>query len=600
MKQEHISNSLQPNLKTSTIIWRLLKFQRPYPGQTLLSVLLGFATIGASVGLMATSGYLISKAALHPITILLIWVPIVGVRFFGLSRAAFRYGERYLSHDLTFRILKQMRVWLYAKIEPLVPWLWQSRQSGDVMAAVVGDIDTLQNLYLRGLAPLAVALLIMILTAAILWSFNFWSAVTFVLLYLLAGIGVPWLSHQFSAKAGAELVRSKSRLHTRLTDTMAGMADIISFGQVKKWLHHYEEEQSAFNRQQVRLTNIEGLSSALLLGLNHLAMWGVLWIGAAAVSLGQVKGVVLAAMMLAALSAFEALMPIPTAFQQIGECVEAGRRIFALADERSPLLDGESLHHPASADVSLNHVHFRYPNQAENVLTDITFTLPEGKHIAVVGASGAGKSTLINLIMRLWQPSAGSIQLGGVDVEGLTAEEVRANFALVEQSAHLFHDTVAGNLRLGKIDATDAQMEAAAEQAQIDGLLRTLPQGYQTVVGEFGTRFSGGEKQRLALARALLKEAPVLLLDEPTNGLDALTERQFLSVLKGVAKDKSLLLITHRLTGLEAFDEILVFDAGRIVERGTHEELIGKRGVYRAMWEVETDRLHVDTIQSSR
>lgn len=579
------------------VIVRLFQFQWPFPWRFTLSILLRFCTVGANIGLMATSGFLIAKAALHPSTILLLWVPIVGVRFFGLSRAVFRYAERYFSHDLTFRILRQIRVWLYRRIEPLVPMMWQSRHSGDVLASAIGDIDTLQNFYLRAIAPPLVALLVMGLGMVLMAPFG-----SDLVLVLFAGLvtaaaSVPLLTHVLAQRAGTEAVQVRAHMQTKLVDTVEGIADVLAYNLETKVMQAWEREQQIWNRRQLWLAHVDGLGDGLLFICSQLTMWVVLWLGIEHVQTGRMDGVYLAMLVLTALSTFEAVMPLPTAFKQLGECIEAGRRMFRLTDQPPPVTEQHGSQLPRSADLHVRNVTFHYPGSDREVLSDISFDLPQGKHIALVGASGTGKSTLIRLLLRLWDPSNGQIELGGVNLRDVDPEVVRRWFSVIEQNTHLFHESAADNLRLGHPTATLTELRDAASKSQIDQVLRSLPEGYDTLMGEFGARLSGGERQRLALARALLKEAPILLLDEPTTGLDAIVEQRFLKTLRMVAADRSVLLITHRISGLESFDEILVLKDGRIRERGTHVELLRLQGIYRAMWEVERDRLSANSYQ---
>ncbi|MDN4593775.1 thiol reductant ABC exporter subunit CydC [Polycladomyces subterraneus] len=584
----------QTQLSLWRVIVRLFQFQRPFPWRFTLSILLRFCTVGANIGLMATSGYLIAKAALHPATILLLWMPIVGVRFFGLSRAVFRYAERYFSHDLTFRILRQIRVWLYRRIEPLVPMMWQGQYSGDVLASAIGDIDTLQNFYLRAIAPLLVALLVMGLGFVLMAPFGGDLVLVLFAGLVTAAAGVPLLTHFLARRAGAESVQVRARMQTKLVDTVQGIADVLAYNLETKVMQEWEREQQIWNRRQLWLAHVDGLGNGLLFISSHFTMWVVLWLGIEHLQTGRMDGVYLAMLVLTALAVFEVVMPLPTAFKHLGECIEAGRRMFRLTDQTPPVTEQGCSQLPRSADLRVRNVSFIYPGSDRKILADISFDLPQGKHMALVGASGAGKSTLIRLLLRLWEPMNGQIELGGVNLRDVEPKVIRRWFSVIEQKTYLFHESAADNLRLGHPTATLTELQDAASKSQIDQVLRELPEGYDTLLGELGARLSGGERQRLALARALLKEAPILLLDEPTTGLDAIVEQRFMKTLQMVAAGRSVLLITHRISGLESFDEILVLKDGRIAERGTHMELLNLRGIYRAMWEVERDRLHAN------
>jgi ATP-binding cassette subfamily C protein CydC len=548
--QGMIPEDRQTQLSIWRVIVRLLEFQRPFSRRIVLSILLSFCTVGANIGLMATSGLLIAKAALHPVTILLLWMPIVGVRFFGLSRAVFRYADRYFSHDLTFRILRQIRVWLYRRIEPLVPLMWLGRNSGDVFATVIGDIDILQNFYLRAIVPPLVALLAMGLCILLMAPFGGDLVLALFAGLVAAAAGVPLLTHILAQRAGAEAIQVRARMQTKLVDTVEGMADVLAYNQETRVMQVWESEQQIWARRQLWLAHVDGLGSGLLFTCSHLTMWVVLWLGIEHVQTGRMDGVYLAMLVLTALAAFEAVMPLPTAFKQLGECIEAGRRMFRLTDQPPPVTEHDGSQLPRSSDLRVRNVSFKYPGSDREILADISFDLPKGKHMALVGASGAGKSTLIRLLLRLWEPTNGHIELGGVNLCDVEPEVVRRWFSVIEQKTYLFHESAAENLRLGHPTATLEELQDAASKSQIDQVLRALPEGYDTLLGEFGARLSGGERQRLALARALLKEAPILLLDEPTTGLDAIFEQRLMKILRMVAADRSVLLITHRMSGL--------------------------------------------------
>jgi ATP-binding cassette subfamily C protein CydC len=476
----------------------------------------------------------------------------------------------------------------------LVPLVWQGRHSGDVLASAIGDIDTLQNFYLRAIAPLLVAFLAMGLCIVLMAPFGGDLVLALFAGLVAAAAGVPLLTHILAQRAGEESVQVRARMQTNLVDSVEGLADVLAYNLEARVMQVWESEQQIWTRRQLWLAHVDGLGSGLLFICSHLTMWGVLWLGIEHVQTGRMDGVYLAMLVLTALAAFEAVMPLPTAFKQLGECIEAGRRMFRLTDQVPPVSIQDCSLIPRSANLRVRNVSFTYPGSDREILADISFDLPEGKHIALVGASGAGKSTLIRLLLRLWEPTNGHIELGGINLRDVDPEVVRRWFSVIEQKTYLFHESAADNLRLGHPTATLEELQDAASRSQIDQVLRALPEGYDTLLGEFGARLSGGERQRLALARALLKEAPILLLDEPTTGLDAIVEQRFMKILRMVAADRSVLLITHRMSGLESFDEILVLKDGRIAERGTHVELFNLRGIYRAMWEVERDRLHAN------
>lgn len=580
-----------------TTFRRTLQFVKLYKGRTLLAVLLGFLTVASNIGLMGTSGYLIASAALRPETVLLLWIPIVGVRFFGLSRGVFRYLERLVSHDLTFRILSQMRTWLYGRIEPRGAALLEHRRSGDVLSSVISDVNEMQNLYLRVLAPPVVAVLSSLLGIGIVSAFDLRLGLILAGMLLFAGLIVPAAAHILGRRGGEAAVKHRAELYADAADLIMGMPELLVYGRAEEAIGRLETSQSKLSALQDGQNRIAAVSGGLMLASAHIAMWLIL---AAAVSLaaaGSLNGILLPALSMVALASFEAVAPIPQTFQQFGSTMAAAERLFKLADESGPAGNGQTDHGgrakhaersgsvsaklpPEGFEIRMNNVVFRYAEEEAEALSGLTLTLPRGSRVAVVGESGAGKSSILQVLLKLRPFQKGDVTLGGIDLRELPEEGVRERFAVVSQNAQLFHASVRENLLLAKPDASFDEIQQAARQALIHDTIIGLPQGYDTLVGEWGARLSGGERQRLALARALLRNAPVVLFDEPTTGLDPVTEQAFLQQMETALQGKSVLWITHKLTGLENMDEIVVLRHGKVSERGTHEELLRRKGDY--------------------
>ncbi len=576
--------------RRAPLVLRLLHFLNGSWRWVALSVFLGALTVGANVGLMGTSTWLIASAALHP-SIADLQMAIVGVRFFGLARGLLRYLERLVSHDVTFRLLARLRTWFYARLEPLAPARLMQYRSGDLLNRIVADVDVLENFYVRSVAPPLSALIVTLLTAFFLGAFHEPLGWMYAGFALLLGFGLPLALQALSRPAAANLTERRAALRVRLLDGVQGLADLLAFDRGRDFAARIAAEAEAVGRAQRRLANLTGLAAAANVLLPGLALWLTLLLSIPLVTAGVLSGVMLPVLGLVVLASFEALTPLPLAAQTLAASLESARRLFEIVDAQaaSPAAPpGGRVAFAAAPAWRVSHLTFAYPGGERPVLQDVSFDLPPGKRLAVVGPSGAGKSTLAALLQRFWDPPRGSIFLDGRDLLDMTPAEARRPLAVVSQRTYLFHASLAENLRLARPEASLQELEAAISQARLRNFLASLPDGYQTLVGERGMRLSAGERQRLAIARALLKDSPLFLLDEPTANLDALTEADILATLLAQTRGRSLLLITHRLVGLEAMDEILVLERGRVVERGRHADLLQQGGLYRRLYEIQS------------
>lgn len=593
---DHITSQEINTIKKRTFM-RLLVFISPYKWRSLLAVFLGFATIAANIGLMGTSGLLIAKAALQPETVLLLWIPIVGVRFFGISRGVLRYLERLASHDLTFRILHQIRVWLYRSIEPRGAILLENQRSGDLLSSVISDVEQLQHLYLRVLAPPLIAVLVAGLSFTLMARQHLSLAIALLIMMIVAGLVIPWLSHRSGSKKGKATVKARAELYQETTDQLTAMREFIVFGQMNSAHQRFEHIQHRLDKLQTGHNQIAALSSGGMMAAANLAMWMILLMAIPLVTNGQLPGVYVPMLVLIVLASFEAVTPLPASFQHYGQTIASAERLYLLTEQATDqateqateqatgqTTDQQALSIIKKTDTSwelqVDSLSYRYNPNESYAIKDVSLKLQTGKHIAIVGESGAGKSTLLQLLLKLRPYTEGSIVVNGVPLCDLTDAEARSDYAVVSQNVQLFNTTVAENLRLGHPDATMEELQEAARLAMIDEVIERLPQGYNTVIGEWGARLSGGERQRLALARALVRRAPAILFDEPATGLDPLAERAFELHSSPLLRTKAVIWITHQLTGLERMDEIIVLQRGMVTERGTHHELLERKGDY--------------------
>ena len=574
-------------------IFRLLGLLGPYRFRVALAVLLGVATVAGNVGLLSTAAYVISAAAVVSY-ISLLTIPIYLVRFFSVSRSFSRYFERLVSHDLTFRLLGNLRSWFYVRLTPLAPALLEGYRSGDLLSRLVEDVEELENLYMRAVSPVLVAAVVWGLAFAVLYPFDPALAITVLVFLAAAGVGVPLLVWALSRGLGRRQLELRSELYSRIVEGTQGVQDLLAFGRGEEQGRQIEvlnRKLARIERRQVLISGLHDSSGDLL---TNLAMLVTLVLAIPLVAGGEVHGIYLAFLALVALGVFEAATPLGAAFQTIGRTTAAGERLFEVSDSEPTIRNPKSpLPVPEDFTLRFDNVSFRYGEGDPFSLEDVSFALEPGRKVAVVGPSGSGKSTLANLILRFRDPQGGEIRLGGRSLSEYAQEDVRRLVSVVPQSTHVFNDTLRNNLLLADPEANDEALELALERARISSFIERLPDGLDTYVGEHGSRLSGGERRRLAVARALLKDAPLLVLDEPTANLDTVTELEVLASVWEAARDRAALLVTHRLVGMEEMHEILVMDGGRIVERGAHEQLLAAGGLYCRMLETQRELLVV-------
>lgn len=565
----------------------LFRLMWPYKGWMVLSIGLWTLTVGSGIGLMATSAWLISAAALQP-SISELSIAIVGVRFFGISRAVFRYLERLTSHSVTLHLLSRLRTWFYSSIEPLAPAALTTHHGGDLLGRIVSDVETLQEFYVRAVAPPLVALIVSLGMLAFMASFQPILAIGLLPFLLIAGFGLPILVRLSSARPGRQLVVIRSKLQIKVVDSLYGLADLIVYGQDKLTFQQVQGLSLELAAQQRRLSWIVGFHEGAGILLSNLSMWIILVLAIALVGRGVLDGVYLATLSLGTLALYEAFQPLPHAAQQMDSSLQAAERLFEIVDNEPQVADHPFVApQPEGIDLRIRDLRFRYRPDGPWILDKISFELPPGKWVAIVGPSGAGKSTLANVLFRLWEYDEGQLLLAGRDLREYAQEDVRQLMSIVAQDSYIFNASVDENIRIANPKLDEPGIQIAAQAAHLHDFIKILPKGYATRVGELGMQLSGGQRQRLVTARAIAKGSPIMILDEPTANLDQVTARSVLDTVLELVRGNSLLLITHHLLGMERMDEILVLNDGKIVERGTHEELLRKPGLYARMWRLQ-------------
>ncbi len=563
---------------------RLIELAIPFTGRIALSMLLGALTVSAGIGLLSTSAYLIARAALHP-SIAELQVAIVGVRFFGIARGVFRYLERLQTHNTAFRLLARLRMWFYEQLEPLAPARLLSQRSGDLLSRIVADIETLQHFFLRVITPPGVAVAMVFAVTIFISRFDFWLSMQLLFFLVIVGLAIPLLTNRLARPSGEREVELRSDLNAALVDGVQGNADILAFGQGPSHLNLVSNLTIGIASTRERSAWVAGLSIGLVGFTTNLAVIATLLRAIPLVQFGILEGYLLAVVVIATIASFEAVAPLPDAFQHLENSLTAAGRLFEIVDASPAVVEPESPKPlPESTHIHASKLTFRYANTLPTALCEIDFDIAPGRILAVIGPSGSGKSSIAHLLLRFWDYSNGQILLGGIDLRSLRLEELRSLYSVISQDTYLFHGSIRDNLLCARPDAGDVEIFAALEQAQLLGFVHTLPQVLDTPIGERGLMLSGGERQRLSITRALLRDAPIWIADEPTANLDPLTEHEIMRSLKGLMRQRTSLLLTHRLIELEDVDEILVLHEGRIVERGDHNSLLKARGLYCRMW----------------
>jgi ATP-binding cassette, subfamily C, bacterial CydC len=523
-------------------------------GWLLAGLLIALAALTAGIGLMTMSGLTIGAAVLAGS----LAAPAL-LRAFGTARVVLRYIERLVTHNATFRALADLRVWLFRRLARSSAGGLGFRHSGDMLARLVGDVEALDGLYLRILLPLAGAVLLLPVLVLLIGHRSPVLATEVGMLFAAAAFLLPWMAAQVAGRAGTGLATGASALRVAALDALTGLREVRAFAAEGRMLAVVQAKDSALLSAQQTLASRTALAGAASFLCAQVAVLAVL-IGA-----GASPSIAVAAAFLV-LAAFEAVAGLSRAGALAGHASAAAYRVLEAADAPIPVPDpADPAAMPASTALRFEAVEFRWQPDRPPVFDGLSLDIPQGARVALLGPSGAGKSTLAALALKVVAPRSGQIRLGGVDIATLPAALVRARIGWLGQTTHLFDDTIAANLLLAQPDADETALWAALDAARIGDLVRTLPERLDTWVGEGGTRFSGGEGRRLALARALLSTAPILILDEPCAGLDAEAERSFLQTLNETAADRTVILITHRLIGIEQLDRIFRLSGGKAV-----------------------------------
>ena len=558
----------------------LFALARGYHARLVVTFVLGVARVAALIG-VGLLGALVVRAVSRGesarllLIALLVVAPLAGV---------LHWIESWLAHDMAYRLLADMRMRFFRKLVDLGPAYLSSRRTGDLLGVATHDIELIEYFFAHTITPGLVAVLVPAVVLATLGVFG-WPMALAVLPFLAYAALSPVLGRGRIDRLSGRAREASGELNAHAVDSIQGLAEIVAFQQEARRgealaarARAYAEARMPFLADLARQSAMQDVAT----GLGGLA---VTVVGASLVAAGRLEAAMLPLLTLLAMSAFVPVWEIAQVGRQLADTLAATRRVHAVHAEPVLIADGPGVRLPGprreeAATIALHDVTFTYPGRARPALTQVSFTVPAGATVALVGPSGAGKTTIASLLLRFWDPTSGSITLAGHDLRAWSLDDLRGHIALVAQDTHLFNDTLGGNIRIARPEATPTEVAAAIERASLTSLVRTLPEGLDTRVGERGVQLSGGQRQRVAIARAFLRDAPVLILDEATSHLDAVNEHVVQEALLSLARARTTIVIAHRLSTVRAADQIVVLDEGRVVEQGRHDELLRRRGLY--------------------
>ena len=554
---------------------RLFKFAKL---PLFLGLVLMITGLASSIGLLTTSGWFLAATAIAGLgTLFNFFYPSASVRGLAIGRTLFRYFEKLVTHDATFRILAKLRVQVFEKIIPLSPAVLNRYRNSDLLNRLVSDVDTLDSLYLRLIAPFITAIFVILAMCIGLSFINAPLALGLGVSLLLLVFVIPTVFYQLGKKFGDKLVHSRALYRTQFLEFIQAQAELLLFNAEDKLKDNMAKTEANWQADQQKEANLSGFSTALSLFLNGLIIAAMLWFSSQAeFGNDEYRMAFIALFTFAALASFEILMPLGSAFLHIGQVIASAERVTDII-EQQPLVtfNGKAeFDQNATTLIETKDLSFTYPERQNRALENLNLTIQKGKKVAILGKTGSGKSTLLQLLVRNYDANQGQLFLAGKPIADYAEDTLRSQFCFLTQRVHVFSDTLRQNLQFASaVNISDKKMIEVLNQVGLGKLLEQ-EQGLDIWLGDGGRPLSGGEQRRLGLARILLNDTPILLLDEPTEGLDRETERQILRLILAHAENKTLIMVTHRLTAIEQFDELFVIDEAKLIEKGTYAELL--------------------------
>ncbi len=557
----------------------LLGMVAGYRARLAVTFVLGVARVVALIGVGVLSALVVRAASTgmafdRLLVALAVAAPLAGV---------LHWLESWLAHDMAYRLLADMRLDMFRKLDALAPAYLTHRRTGDLVSVATHDIELIEYFFAHTVTPAFVAVLVPVGVLVTLAAFG-WPLAVALLPFLAWAALTPVLGRSRIDRLGSRAREVAGDLTAHAVDSVQGLAEIVAFRQIGARGVEFAAKAQAYLRVRVPLLHDLAVQTSLQEIATGLGGLAVVCLGTVLAGAGRLDSAILPLLTLLAMSAFVPVWEIAQVGRQLADTLGAARRVYAVHAEPVPVTDGGGIGSPGALldgpALELQQVSFTYPVRRRRALSEVSFAVPRGGTVALVGPSGAGKTTIANLFLRFWDPDAGAVRLQGHDLREYGLDELRRRIALVAQDTYLFNDTLRNNILLARPGATETELAAAVERAALGEFVAALPDGLDTVVGERGAQLSGGQRQRVAIARAFLKDAPILILDEATSHLDAVSEQAVRGALALLARNRTTVVIAHRLSTVRDAQRILVLEDGRLVESGSHRELLDKGGLY--------------------
>ncbi len=552
----------------------LLRVVRPYPWQLAITVLCGILRVVAFIGVSVLGALVLGAVRQHAPTDLLVAALLLVAPLAGLLH----WLESWIAHAMAYALLAEMRIDLFRKLDALAPAYLLRRRSGDLVALATQDVETVEYFFAHTIAPAIVAALV---PAAVLLTLGWiaWPLAVGLAPFLIYAGASPILGRQRIDQLASAARGALGAISAYTTETIQGLSEVVVFGAAGRRRDGFMAAVRAYQGLRLSLLHDLSFQASALDAATGLGSLTVAALGAVLVTHGMLPANALPLVTLISVAAFLPVSEIAQVGRQLADTIASTRRLAVVHAEPVVITDG-TLTPPVrtgGSEVTLDRVDFTYPGRNVKAVAGLSFVMPAGATVALVGPSGAGKTTVANLLLRFWDPDSGSIRLDDLDLRDLTLDGLRGRIALVAQDTYLFNDTLEANVRLARPDATTEQVALALSRAALSDFVAELPEGLATRVGERGVQLSGGQRQRIAIARAFLKDAPLLILDEATSHLDTISEQAVRAALDTLMANRTTVVVAHRLSTIRAADLIIVLGNGKRVELGTHESLLGPR-----------------------